>query len=750
MMRKRRRTNPTFPLLVLLVVLLLPLERSLALQDPKKQYAEKVTEGGALAKKKIRTALRGQVRSVRRSERRDHNHGGNNGLLTSSASTIPSLSPNGISVEAFLLARPISIRIVLRTCAILGMMWAFVGCVHTCGIPRARTIWQLLQDGTSGAAQSIIPPDYRPSPFETHLAKLILSASGTTNIMLPPSLLPSAGPILMLVASAFAYLCFTILMPRWSTAFRVFLDYCVTDSPAMLSTTSPNKGAPKIFALVRQDVVSRPAGERESTSVMRNVPGRLLLCPVEESCTSETTTSSSTRRRKRDSQEDPNRLNSDAIEEAINWNYVHPTKYYFEVDHCRIYCDPSSDTRDCIDGSPTLHRAPLAAIQALVEDAGGLSQQQRTIAKERYLPYNQFTLPEPSVLEVFLTSLSSPLGTIQLLGRIMSCLEDGAGALTPIGYSLFQHYRNARQAVTSASQMAEDVRSNLQHTTDCPVHVWNADTKEWTSMVAGDLLPGDIFRLPQGLQDDTPASADDASSGTVVPVDALVLKGTCLTNEAVLTGESIPQVKTPIDYEWEIDEGRITGEGNRTPVRRLDIQRDKGSILFAGTLLRHTGSRKPSSEHISETEKTDFMSGNQLTCLVLRTGTYSSKGKLASALRGTPQVGTISNAQEDRDAVRLIAFSTLCATIACCSLFFNEQGTVSPFRRVIQCTRIALASIPSDLPLALSSIARTCSIKLRMAADVVCSVPGSLLTAAYVDTVVFDKVRKETLRMCSI
>ena len=55
-------------------------------------------------------------------------------------------------------------------------------------------------------------------------------------------------------------------------------------------------------------------------------------------------------------------------------------------------------------------------------------------------------------------------------------------------------------------------------------------------------------------------------------------------------------------------------------------------------------------------------------------------------------------------------------------------------------TRIIVASIPSGLPLALSEVARSCSAYLRKEGDVVCSEPGSLLTAAQVDTVVFDKV----------
>jgi magnesium-transporting ATPase (P-type) len=90
-----------------------------------------------------------------------------------------------------------------------------------------------------------------------------------------------------------------------------------------------------------------------------------------------------------------------------------------------------------------------------------------------------------------------------------------------------------------------------------------------------------------------------------VPGDLLLLAGTAIANEALLTGESTPQWKTPI-----IDEDLS---------QRLSIKRDKVHVLFGGTkILQHTG------------DKAAPVRTPDGGCLavVLRTGFDTSQGKL--------------------------------------------------------------------------------------------------------------------------
>lgn len=588
---------------------------------------------------------------------------------------------NRVKVESFLTHRSFPVRSVLRVACLLLAARAFFQCSQTSGIPYAQTVFQIVY-GSSKAQW--------PTAMERKLAQMILSTSNEFNVMLPPKLLPSAGPLLKFVVSLVAYV-LTFLLPYWSTQFRMLLDYQKVEK----HTSKEN-----MSVLVRLDTPSSEKGQ----------PQNLQIIPLQQS--------SKKKKEKLKNDETTTKRNNSKSGDGV---YSHPSDFFFDVDHSRIYCN--LDTKECIDGAPSLQTAPLSALQDLVE-GGGLSQKQRKLAKERYQAYNTFPLATPTFKEAFLERISSPLVVIQLVGRLVSLLEEGMGAAISMVMTLAQHYYNAKQAIVSATQLADEVKTNLQDTSGYEVKVWNESKQQWVSTPAGKLVPGDIFKLTMNTQDEE--SKTQKQQELIVPVDALVVKGQCLTNEAILTGESVPQIKIPLDFDQETTDASTE--------RRLDLHKDRSSVLFAGTTLFHTigGGTAETSD-----KKNSTVGG--VTCIALRTGTYSSKGRLLKALKGKSHVGAISNQQSNKDAIRMIASLSACAVLSCLSLFVNGNAKVSPFRRVIQCTRIALASIPSDLPLAQAYIARSCSKMLRDQSDVVCSEPGSLLTAAYIDTVVFDK-----------
>jgi magnesium-transporting ATPase (P-type) len=459
-----------------------------------------------------------------------------------------------------------------------------------------------------------------------------------------------------------------------------------------------------------------------------------------------------------------------------------------------------------------------------------------------------------------------------MIGRLVSILEEGwTNTLVNLAETVLRHVYNARQAIASAKELALEIQTSVQDASSRLVWVLREDgfdddndntvnqvtsktttttnhtttesrprnkkkrhkkkkaTKQqrtqWIQTEAVNLLPGDIFIMnleqQQKQQPNHPGGGAGCSSSSslVIPVDALVLKGECLTNEAVLTGESVPQSKVPMDFLDYMDSSdtndattrnvaSLDQEGGKengavsdrsvqsssssssslTKATCLDLQHHRQSILFAGTTMVHCSSTTyPSEDDGSEQEKDEDEENdtprkkkqneigtnvNGVMCLALRTGTYSSKGELLRTLQRNSHVGAISNPQSERDAIRLIGSLSVVAALSCLSLFVplqQQQNTivmpttagstkmshvtnghewsqqlrpVSGFRRVIQSTRIIVSTIPSDLPLSLSAVARTCAYQLRKEADVVCSEPGSLLTAAHVDMVVFDKVRR--------
>lgn len=95
---------------------------------------------------------------------------------------------------------------------------------------------------------------------------------------------------------------------------------------------------------------------------------------------------------------------------------------------------------------------------------------------------------------------------------------------------------------------------------------------KWTQVAGEDLLPGDVISIarPSGMLHTRhpcthvchAAPAGPTGEDMVVPADAVLLAGTCICDEAILTGESTPQWKAPLPEE--------AGES-----QHLSIKRDK-------------------------------------------------------------------------------------------------------------------------------------------------------------------------------
>jgi cation-transporting ATPase 13A2 len=67
-----------------------------------------------------------------------------------------------------------------------------------------------------------------------------------------------------------------------------------------------------------------------------------------------------------------------------------------------------------------------------------------------------------------------------------------------------------------------------------------------------ELVPGDVIEIPEN---------------TSIPCDICLLTGSCIVNEAMLTGESIPVIKNSIPYNNDI----------------YDPESDSKYTLFGGT-----------------------------------------------------------------------------------------------------------------------------------------------------------------------
>lgn len=414
----------------------------------------------------------------------------------------------------------------------------------------------------------------------------------------------------------------------------------------------------------------------------------------------------------------------------------HPSAHYFELNQRRIYVDVP--TGECIDGGPTvftdnnlnaLSTSNLTSNEGLM--SGLCSHEKLLAAQDRYGPYLRVKISHPQLYGCFVERLSSPLSVLKLVGQCCLLLEESLWrCLYEIGYTLFSHLRAAKKTIEASNALMKEVDESESVKGRLKVKVLRPKMRsgaistqggqalkkmkddeaacnyEELKATAGDLLPGDIFifdKIQKKLQKDGPIT---------VPVDALLLDGSCICNEASLTGECVPQVKAPLTAD-------------HAESLAFDIfGAHRGSVIFAGAQLircQGSGGKKTNARF-----------------LVLRSGSYSSRGELLRHLTKSHS-GRMPSEVNERDTLRLMAIMSAFGMMTCLSVVNDKSRKTSNFRKVIQCTRIAIASIPSSLPLALSSIVSSCANKLRMESDVICSAPGALVESSQISVAVFDK-----------
>lgn len=98
---------------------------------------------------------------------------------------------------------------------------------------------------------------------------------------------------------------------------------------------------------------------------------------------------------------------------------------------------------------------------------------------------------------------------------------------------------------------------------------WFVFTEE-TEIRFQDLVPGDVFLVP--------------AEGCIMPCDAVIVEGSCIVNESMLTGESVPINKTGLQSSDEL----------------FSSESHKKHVIFAGTQVIQTRYYKGSKVNDSE------------------------------------------------------------------------------------------------------------------------------------------------------
>ncbi|XP_057712965.1 polyamine-transporting ATPase 13A3-like isoform X2 [Corythoichthys intestinalis] len=280
----------------------------------------------------------------------------------------------------------------------------------------------------------------------------------------------------------------------------------------------------------------------------------------------------------------------------------------------------------------------------------------KTLQRQRALFFgvNEIDVSVPSLIKIFVKEVMNPFYCFQLFALILWALEDfydysivmAVIFLLSIAASLYtirkQHVRLHNMVVQHSVVVVSVCRGK----------------KDFEEVLSTELVPGDVLAIP--------------ANGMVVPCDAALISGTCIVNESMLTGESVPVTKTSLPNSGEAASKRYTAEEH------------KQHSIFCG----------------SRVIQSRYRAGEPAKAVVVRTGFSTAKGQLVhSILYPKP-----TDFKLHRDATQFLMGMVVVAIVGFVYTVVVDVLNEVPLRGIIfDSLNIVTVAVPPILPVALAS-----------------------------------------------
>jgi len=239
-------------------------------------------------------------------------------------------------------------------------------------------------------------------------------------------------------------------------------------------------------------------------------------------------------------------------------------------------------------------------------------------------------------------------------------------------------------------KQAESLHNMVANTAEGKCTVKRGDSLQ--EIESCELVPGDLLMLPR-------------SGSFNMTCDAVLLTGTAIVNEAMLTGESVPVTKSALPRHEDQEE--------------YNTETHKRHTLFDGT----------------EIIQTRFYGGEDVVALVVRTGFHTAKGELIrSILFPRPM-----DFKFYRDSVRFIFVLFCIASVGMvyCVYLYVMRG--APIPMIIKRTLdIITIVVPPALPAAMTVGTVYAQSRLKKK-DIFCISPARINVCGKLKLVCFDK-----------
>ncbi|XP_072940541.1 polyamine-transporting ATPase 13A3-like isoform X2 [Epargyreus clarus] len=322
-----------------------------------------------------------------------------------------------------------------------------------------------------------------------------------------------------------------------------------------------------------------------------------------------------------------------------------------------------------------------------MENMSGINKKQQTELLKLY-GQNSVEVEIKSYWTLFVDEVFNPFYLFQLFSIILWSLDEYYQYATCV---FILSAGSCMMALYQTKQMSINLHNMAGSSDHKSVHVLRPSLSGNESCVVGSerLVPGDVIVLPP--------------DGCIMACDAMLLTGTCIVDESMLTGESVPVMKGPPCVSQEV----------------YSTETHKRHTLFAGT-------------HVIQTR---FYGNTQVLAKVVRTGFYTAKGELIKSISFPKKF----NFQFYKDAVKFVIFMFCIAAFGMAySIWLYVLRGSSVGTIVLRTLDIITIVVPPALPAAMTAGIVYSQQRLRKN-RIFCVSPPRIIICGKLQVMCFDK-----------
>ncbi|KAL2163908.1 hypothetical protein VTH06DRAFT_3120 [Thermothelomyces fergusii] len=322
---------------------------------------------------------------------------------------------------------------------------------------------------------------------------------------------------------------------------------------------------------------------------------------------------------------------------------------------------------------------------------------------EEHYGSNTFDIPVPTFTELFKEHAVAPFFVFQVFCVGLWLLDEYWY------YSLFTLFMLVMFESTVVWQRQRTL-TEFRSMSIKPYDIYVFRFGKWTQIQSDKLVPGDLVSVTRTKED----------SG--VACDMILVEGTAIVNEAMLSGESTPLLKDSI--QLRPGDAPIDPEGL-----------DKNSLLWGGTKVLQITHGNPDEERPKLASGVPPPPDNGAMAIVTKTGFETSQGSLVRTMIYSTERVSANNTE----ALLFILFLLVFALAA--SWYVWDEGVRKDRKRsklLLDCILIITSVVPPELPMELSLAVNT-SLSALAKYAIFCTEPFRIPFAGRIDVACFDK-----------